>query len=65
MRDHSRYWLRLVLEYTDLALLPEDAGMGTEAIPVKAAVSLAKQGWIKKSKFKRWVITPAGRGYLK
>ncbi len=62
MPDHSRYWLRLVAEYTDLAILPQDRGMHKDAIPPTVVKDLGAK--VKKVK-DRIIITAEGRKFLK
>ncbi len=62
MRDHTRYWLSLVAEYTDLAVMPADAGMHEDAIPRQVVKPLGSM--VKKVK-QRVTITAAGRRFLK
>ncbi len=62
MKDHSRYWLRLVQEYTDLAVMACDEGMSVAGIPPSVVRAL---GVRVRKRGGRVVITQAGRNFLK
>ncbi len=62
LNRNTKQWLRLVQEYTDLALLPSDAGIHKDGIPPLEVKRLGKMvGRVGD----RVVITKMGRKFLK
>lgn len=62
MGNHDRYWLSLVAEYTDLAVLKQDEGIHQDGIPRYMVKRLGR--YVRKVK-DRIIITAAGRKVLK